>query len=80
MLTKIEWTDATWNPVTGCTKISAGCNNCYAERLWPKVEGARVKRGDVFQRVDDELPVGLVGALHCAGDTQEIRQSRAVEL
>ena len=29
--TKIEWTDKTWNPVTGCTKISAGCANCYAE-------------------------------------------------
>ena len=30
---KIEWTDATWNPVTGCSKISAGCINCYAERM-----------------------------------------------
>lgn len=30
---KIEWTDATWNPVTGCSKISIGCNNCYAERM-----------------------------------------------
>jgi protein gp37 len=29
----IEWTDATWNPVTGCTKISPGCKNCYAERM-----------------------------------------------
>jgi protein gp37 len=29
----IEWTDTTWNPVTGCTKISAGCDNCYAERF-----------------------------------------------
>lgn len=29
--TKIEWTDKTWNPVTGCTKISTGCVNCYAE-------------------------------------------------
>jgi len=29
----IEWTDATWNPVTGCTKISQGCKHCYAERL-----------------------------------------------
>jgi protein gp37 len=29
----IEWTDATWNPVTGCTKISSGCKHCYAERL-----------------------------------------------
>jgi protein gp37 len=30
---RIEWTDATWNPVTGCTKISAGCDNCYAARF-----------------------------------------------
>jgi len=29
--TKIEWTDKTWNPITGCTKISSGCANCYAE-------------------------------------------------
>lgn len=29
--TKIEWTDKTWNPITGCTKFSAGCTNCYAE-------------------------------------------------
>jgi protein gp37 len=29
----IEWTEATWNPVTGCTKISIGCKNCYAERM-----------------------------------------------
>jgi len=36
----IEWTDATWNPITGCTKISPGCANCYAEtfaeRLQPR--------------------------------------------
>ncbi len=30
--TKIEWTEATWNPVTGCTRASAGCDNCYAVR------------------------------------------------
>jgi len=29
----IEWTNSTWNPVTGCTKLSAGCRNCYAERM-----------------------------------------------
>ena len=29
----IEWTDTTWNPVTGCTKVSAGCDRCYAERM-----------------------------------------------
>jgi len=31
--TAIEWTDATWNPVTGCTKVSPGCDHCYAERF-----------------------------------------------
>jgi len=31
--TAIEWTEATWNPVTGCSKVSAGCKNCYAERM-----------------------------------------------
>ena len=31
--TAIEWTDATWNPVTGCSKVSTGCKHCYAERL-----------------------------------------------
>ena len=30
---KIEWTETTWNPITGCTKISPGCKNCYAERM-----------------------------------------------
>jgi len=30
---KIEWTETTWNPITGCTKISAGCKHCYAERM-----------------------------------------------
>ena len=30
---KIEWTESTWNPITGCTKISPGCKNCYAERM-----------------------------------------------
>ena len=29
----IEWTDATWNPVTGCSVVSPGCTNCYAMRL-----------------------------------------------
>jgi len=37
--TAIEWTDATWNPVTGCTKISAGCDNCYAERFSERFRG-----------------------------------------
>lgn len=35
----IEWTDATWNPVTGCTKISAGCENCYAATMHQRLQG-----------------------------------------
>jgi protein gp37 len=34
----IEWTEATWNPVTGCTKISSGCKNCYAERMTRRLQ------------------------------------------
>lgn len=36
--TNIEWTETTWNPVTGCTKISAGCEHCYAERLSKRLQ------------------------------------------
>jgi len=35
----IEWTDATWNPVTGCTKVSPGCKNCYAETFAERFRG-----------------------------------------
>jgi len=35
----IEWTDATWNPVRGCTKVSPGCKNCYAERFAERFRG-----------------------------------------
>ena len=37
--TKIEWADRVWNPVTGCTKISPGCQNCYAERMSKRLAG-----------------------------------------
>lgn len=36
--TKIDWCDMVWNPVTGCTKISEGCNNCYAERMAKRLQ------------------------------------------
>lgn len=38
-LSAIEWTEITWNPVTGCTKISQGCKHCYAERLAKRLQG-----------------------------------------
>jgi protein gp37 len=37
--TKIEWSDATWNPVTGCTKVSPGCDHCYAETMHERFNG-----------------------------------------
>lgn len=43
----IEWTDATWNPVTGCTKITAGCDNCYAARFSERFRGVP---GHPFER------------------------------
>lgn len=39
--TKIEWTEATWNPITGCDKISSGCKNCYARRFAERFRGIR---------------------------------------
>jgi protein gp37 len=39
--TKIEWTDKTWNPITGCTKISAGCANCYAEIMSKRLQAMK---------------------------------------
>ena len=46
--TEIEWTSATWNPVTGCTKVSPGCDHCYAERFaerWRGVKGNYFENG-----------------------------------
>ena len=40
LASSIEWTDSTWNPVTGCTKISSGCANCYAERMALRLKAA----------------------------------------
>lgn len=42
--TSIEWTDATWNPTTGCTAVSSGCDNCYAERLSNRLLSATYRK------------------------------------
>lgn len=42
--TNIEWTEMTWNPVTGCTKISPGCKHCYAETMSARLRGMGVAR------------------------------------
>ena len=43
MPTTIEWTDERWNPVTGCTRVSPGCDKCYMFRDWPRLHGMGVK-------------------------------------
>lgn len=55
---KIEWTDATWNPVRGCTKISPGCTHCYAETFAERfrgVPGHPYERGFDLRRVPEKL-------------------------
>ena len=42
--TKIEWTESTWNPVTGCTKVSEGCRHCYAELFARRLKGMGVEK------------------------------------
>jgi protein gp37 len=42
--TKIEWTDKTWNPITGCTKKSAGCAHCYAEKMSCRLNAMGLKK------------------------------------
>jgi protein gp37 len=41
-VSKIEWTDKTWNPLTGCTKISPGCKHCYAEVMAKRLQAMNV--------------------------------------
>ena len=55
---KIEWTEATWNPVRGCTKISAGCKNCYAETFAERfrgVPGSPFEQGFDLRLVPEKL-------------------------
>lgn len=60
--TGIEWTDATWNPVTGCTKVSPGCKHCYAERLAVRLRAMgnpRYRRGFAVTLQPDLLSLPL---------------------
>lgn len=57
-ISPIEWTDATWNPVRGCTKISPGCKHCYAERFAERfrgVAGHPFEQGFDLRLVPDKL-------------------------
>lgn len=59
---KIEWTEMTWNPVTGCTKISAGCKHCYAERMAKRLQAMgqpRYKDGFAVRMHEDLIDLPL---------------------
>src|ERR1700751_621756 len=63
--TSIEWTNATWNPVTGCTKISPGCDNCYAARFSERfrdVPGHPFESGFDLTLKPDRLPQASTSA------------------
>jgi len=54
----IEWTEATWNPSTGCSKVSSGCKNCYAERLSSRLRAmgmAKYRRGFEYTEHEGEI-------------------------
>lgn len=58
----IEWTEATWNPVTGCTKITPGCAHCYAERFaerWRGIAGHPYEQGFDLRLWPDRLEIPL---------------------
>lgn len=58
----IEWTQATWNPVTGCTKVSLGCRNCYAERMAHRLQSMGLRKyrnGFIVTTHADVLPEPL---------------------
>ena len=52
MPSDIEWTDETWNPVTGCTRVSPGCDHCYMFALYPRLKGMAVPG---YQTAPDEI-------------------------
>ena len=62
---EIEWTDATWNPVRGCTKITPGCDHCYAETFAERFRGVKghpYEQGFNLRLVPEKLAEPLPGA------------------
>ena len=59
MGSSIEWTDETWNPVTGCTRISPGCDHCYMFALYPRLRAMNVRGYEESPSVVREFPERL---------------------
>src|ERR1700693_876005 len=58
--TQIEWTDATWNPVAGCSIVSAGCTNCYAMEMAKRLQAMEVKKYEGLTRRSGRGTIGNV--------------------
>lgn len=65
MTTKIEWTEETWNPIIGCSKVSAGCKNCYAETMAKRIKA--MGNPHYAEVIGDNGKWN--GVLHFVGDT-----------
>ena len=66
MASTIEWTDETWNPVTGCSRVSPGCDNCYMFALYPRLHAMGVPgyeaAPDIVQMLPNRLNAPLTWA------------------
>jgi len=61
-MSKIEWIEATWNPTTGCNKVSAGCKNCYAETMAKRLQAMGIlgyENGFEFSMMPERLAIPL---------------------
>ena len=64
----IEWTNATWNPVTGCTRVSAGCDHCYAARMTYRLERMRNDRYTGLTVLNNKEDRHFSGVVRCHED------------
>ena len=87
MPSAIEWTDETWNPVTGCTRVSPGCDHCYMFAMYPRLTAMGVRGYELDpqqvqllpERLDAPLRWGKpAGSLLTACPTCSIRRCRSI--
>ena len=69
----IEWTESTWNPLTGCTKVSPGCKHCYAERMAKRLQAmGQPNYTNGFKLADARASTGkTTGMENPAGDLRQ---------
>lgn len=73
-MSNIEWTEKTWNPVIGCTAVSAGCLNCYAATMARRLEAMGQK--DYQPRVANEQETAAIGAVHGVTESDDDLHAR----